>query len=277
MAGVEKVENGEYWRTVRLTSSGGTEVRGWIRVRHVPEKLSLEVSASVGLLPRLDAVLDAVKGLFGLYCDPGEVYGTLAPAMDKTLPGVCLPGTRVPGSFDAFETAVRAVLGQQITVAAAVTLAGRVAKAFGERADTGTGGLERFFPDTRAILAADASETSFETALGRLGVISRRARCILALAAALDGGLLVLSREADPGREIEKLLTLPGIGPWTAGYIAMRVLGHGDVFLSNDVGVKKALAGLFDKKAAAPAALEALAEAWRPWRSYATVNLWNSL
>jgi AraC family transcriptional regulator of adaptative response / DNA-3-methyladenine glycosylase II len=227
----------------------------------------LAVTVSEALLPVLPQVLTRVRHLFDLYCDPDEVYGTLQ-AMNRIRPGLCVMGTRLPGCFDAFETAVRAVLGQQITVKAASTLSTRLVHAYGMLMQTGIESLTHAFPSPEDIVAL---KDPVEDALGPLGIISARARTIHELARALARGDIVLDLCAQPEEEIEKLMAIRGIGSWTAGYIAMRTMGWPDSFLETDAGVKKALPGHTSKE------LAAMAEAWRPWRSYATINLWNTL
>ena len=260
--GVEVVRKGEYRRTVRLDN-----LYGWLRVGHRPQKNVLTVTVSEMLLPLLPRVLARVKCLFDLYCDPEAVYEVLLP-MNEIRPGLCRLGTRVPGCFDHFETAVRAVLGQQITVKAASTLAERLVKAYGGYVETGAEGLNRSFPRPEDILAL---EGPIETHLGPLGIISARAKTIYALAQAFVYGEIDFGSCARPEKEMKKLLALPGIGPWTAQYIAMRTMEWPDAFLETDAGVKRALLPYKSKE------LLQMAEAWRPWRSYATLNLWNSL
>ena len=208
-----------------------------------------------------------MRRLFDLDCNPDLIYETLQ-RMNELRPGLCVPGTRVPGCFDAFETAVRAILGQQITVKAASTLAGRLAERFGAPVKTGIEGLTRTFPGAEDILALG---DGIQEQLGVLGVISARSGSIRALAEALTSGAIDLSLSADPEQEMEKLQSLRGIGGWTAQYIAMRTMGWPDAFLETDVGVRHALTGYSARE------LLELAEQWRPWRSYATVNLWNTL
>jgi AraC family transcriptional regulator of adaptative response / DNA-3-methyladenine glycosylase II len=274
IAGVETVRDGEYLRTVRLRSrNSGTswEASGWLRVGNLPGKSSLAVTVSESLLPVMPQVLSRVRRLFDLHCDPDAVYRTLEP-MNLVAPGLCVPGTRVPGAFDPFETAVRAVLGQQITVRAAGTLAGRIAGELGEPVDTGMEGLSRVFPDPEILAIPDPeSPVSTEDRLGALGIIGSRSRAIVGLAAAVVWGKLDLDLLGDPADETVKLTSVRGIGGWTAGYMGMRAGGWPDVFLESDAGIRKALPGR------TPRELLALSEKWSPWRSYATVNLWNSL
>ena len=267
IAGVEMINDGEYSRAVRLQNAEGKYFRGWLRVGHRPAKNVLTVTVSETLLPVLPQVLSRVRRLFDLYCDPEAVYETLAP-MNGIRPGLCVLGTRVPGAFDAFETSVRAILGQQITVKAASTLAARLVEAYGTPVEAGTPGLTHVFPTPADILAL---EEPIEDCLGPLGIIAARARTIRELARAFTGADIDLNVSARPEEEIKKLLAIPGIGNWTAQYIAMRAMQWPDAFLETDAGIKKALAPHTPKE------LLKMAEAWRPWRSYATVNLWNTL
>lgn len=188
--------------------------------------------------------------------------------MNELAPNICVPGTRLPGCFDPFEMSVRAVLGQQITVKAARTLAMRLATVFGEKAFTPFAGLAFTFPQADRICALGVQ---IENHLGPLGITGAKSRSILALAKALTAGSITLSYRADPGPELEKLRKLPGFGPWTVQYVAMRVLGWPDAFPHTDYGVKKALSGMPAEE------ILSLSQAWRPWRSYATINLWNSI
>lgn len=267
ISGVEVVKNGEYMRTVNLVTAKGKRIYGWVRVGHKPEKNTLTVTVSETLLCVLPQVLARVRNLFDLYCDPDAVYKTLK-VMNDIRPGLCVLGTRVPGCFNMFEMAVRAVLGQQITVKAAGTLAARIVATYGTSVQTGIEGLTHIFPLPEDILALGGT---IENHLGSLGVIAARSRTIYGLALALTQGEIDFELCAEPETEIKKLLAVPGIGNWTAWYIAMRTMGWTDAFLETDVGVKRALEPYTPKEM-----LQA-AEAWRPWRSYATVSLWNSL
>ncbi len=264
IAGVEKVEEGQYYRTVQLKDRAGKEHSGWLRVARHSRKDALEVTLSDTLVPVLSQVLTGVRRLFDLYCDPEAVYETLR-VMDELQPGLCVKGRRVPGCFEPFEMAVRAILGQQITVRAAGTLAGRMAAELGTPVETGIPGLTRTFPTAEAVLSLGEN---LRERLGTLGVIAARSACIRALAQALEQGELHLDQTADPVAEMEKLLAIRGIGGWTAQYIAMRTMGWPDAFLETDAGVKHALPDRTPKERLA------LAERWRPWRSYAVMNLW---
>ena len=267
ISGVETIQNGQYLRTVRLPAGGQRIAAGWVRVGHRPQSNALTVTVDSTLLPVLPQVLARIRHLFDLYCDPDAIYEALS-VMNDIRPDLCVPGLRLPGCFDAFEMAVRAVLGQQITVKAAGTLAARLAEAYGPAIQTGLEGLGRLFPSPSEIMALPGPIGDH---LGPLGITGARAGTILELARlfAEDGPELNVC--AQPETAIKKLTGIVGIGSWTAQYIAMRALGWSDAFPHTDYGLKKALAPRTLKE------MLALAEAWRPWRSYAVVNLWNSL
>jgi AraC family transcriptional regulator of adaptative response / DNA-3-methyladenine glycosylase II len=267
ITGIEVVKNGEYMRTVHLENAEGKHIYGWIRVGHKPKKNALSVTVSETLLPVLSQVLARTRHLFDLYCDPDAVYETLR-AMNDIRPGLCVLGTRVPGCFNAFEMAVRAVLGQQITVKAASTLAARIVETYGTPIQTGIEGLTHIFPLPKDIITLDGA---IENHFGMLGVTAARSNTIYKLALALVQGEIDFDLCAQPEKEMKKLMAIRGIGSWTAQYIAMRTMEWPDAFLETDAGVKKALQPYTAKE------LLNMAEAWRPWRSYATVNLWNTL
>ncbi len=171
------------------------------------------------------------------------------------------PGLRVPGVWDPFELGVRAILGQQVSVAGASTLAGRIATRFGKTAAKGHATLTRLFPTPEEL--ADAN-------LDGIGLTTRRAATVINLARTVrdDATLLALDQPLD--KFVERIADLPGLGPWTAHYMAMR-LGHADAFPASDLGVRKALNTTSDKE------VLKLAERWRPYRAYATMHLWASL
>lgn len=256
--GVEEVEGGSYRRTVRLSRHGAAHA-GWIAVNDVAGKNALRVTVSAGLMPVLPPVLARVSHLFDLDCGPLAIADGLAGLAAGH------EGLRLPGAMDSFEVAVRAILGQQVTVAAARTLARRFAAAFGDPLETPFQALTTVFPDPERVAALSVD------AIASLGVIAGRARAILALARAVRDGEVVLSPASEPGATLDALRALPGIGEWTAQYIAMRALGWPDAFPHTDHGVKKAL-GEADAKRVLQRA-----EAWRPWRAYAVMHLWRIL
>jgi AraC family transcriptional regulator of adaptative response / DNA-3-methyladenine glycosylase II len=258
IAGVESVEGGHYRRTVRIGVDGKEHI-GWIEVSLSPKKPALRVAVSASLAKVLPPVLSRVKALMDLSCNPAEIAQALgALAKDR-------PGLRVPGAFDGFEMAVRAILGQQVTVVAARTVAGRFAAAFGDSADTPFESLNRIFPTAERVAGVPYGR------IARLGMPGARARTVIALARAVADGDLNLVPNADIEATLDKLRALPGVGEWTAQYIAMRALAWPDAFPHTDLVVKKALGETDARK------VLAAVEAWRPWRAYAVMHLWNSL
>ena len=259
LKGVERVDEEAYLRAVRL----GAHL-GWIRVRNAPERRALLVELTHSLVPVLPALLGRLRNLFDLSARPDVIAAHLA--RDRRLSGAIAsnPGLRVPGAFDGFELGVRAILGQQITVKGATTLAGRFVAAFGEPIETPHAAIDRLGPTAERISAATEDE------LAALGIVRARARSIIALAEAIASGRLTLEPGADPEGTMERLVALPGIGAWTAHYIAMRALRWPDAFPKEDVALRKRLGGVNAARA------EALSQEWRPWRSYATLHLWGS-
>lgn len=265
--GIDIVQDDTYMRTVHLVTSEGKHVYGWMRVGHRPHKNALSVTVSETLLPVLPQVLARVRHMFDLYCDPEAVYETLR-VMNEIRPGLCVLGTRLPGCFNAFEMVVRAVLGQQITVKAASTLTARIVDTYGTPVQTKIPGLTHVFPSPEDILALDGP---IENHFGPLGIITTRSKTIYELARAIVQKEIDFELPARPEEEIKKLMTIRGIGSWTAQYIAMRTMEWPDAFLETDAGVKKALYPLTSKE------LLEMSNVWHPWRSYATINLWNTL
>ncbi len=257
--GVEEVVGDTYRRSLRLPhgpaivelAEDGAAVRCRLELSD-PRDLGPAV-ARVRRLLDLDADPVAVDDVLGR--DP--VLGRLARTT---------PGRRAPGAVDGAELAIRAVFGQQVSVRAARTVAGRLTLAEGTALGVPSGGLTHLFPEASRIAgAADAS----------LPMPGSRRRTVRALAAALADGTLLLDAGVDREAALSQLRKLPGVGPWTAAYVALRVLGDPDVLLADDLGVRRAARalGLPDD----PAALRARGERWGPWRSYATHHLWASL
>jgi AraC family transcriptional regulator of adaptative response / DNA-3-methyladenine glycosylase II len=273
IAGIDAVSEGSYRRAVRLVNDGKV-CSGHIAVSPADGKDALAVNVSTSLLPVLPAVLMRVRALFDLDCEPSAVHDHLR-VMDEVVPGSNTLGVRVPGAFDSFEMAVRAILGQQVTVKAARTLANRMAETLGESVENPVAGLTRVFPSAETIAALPGP---VEDALGPLGVTGSRARAIRALAEAVATGAIELSPSAEVAVTMERLLALPGIGPWTAHYLAMRALAWPDAFPHTDYGVKLAFTQALGPGAdVSPKRILEIAEAWKPWRAYATMNLWRSL
>jgi AraC family transcriptional regulator of adaptative response / DNA-3-methyladenine glycosylase II len=257
LKGVELVRDDAYVRTAKLGSH-----KGWICVRHAPDRCALLVELTHSLTPVLPALMGRLRHVFDLTARPDVIAAKLM--QDEALADVVArnPGLRVPGAFDGFELAVRAILGQQVSVKGATTLAGRFVDAFGETFETPHAGLTSVSPTPERIAAAEVEE------LTALGIVQTRARSIIALAEEIATGRLALDAGARPNDTIEQLVALPGIGAWTAQYIAMRALRWPDAFPKEDLALRKNLGGVSAGRA------EELSQAWRPWRSYATLHLW---
>ncbi len=259
LPGIEAVDGLALRRTLALQHDGRRHA-GWLVARFVPERCELQVELSPTLAPALGPLLQRLRQAFDLDADPERIDAALAG-----LPVPARPGARLPGALDGFEVAVRAVLGQQVTVKAARTLAGRLVERYGAPIDTPYPGLQRLFPEAATLAAADPA------ALGALGIVRQRVGAIQALARAVAGGEIELHRAAPLEPTLEALRALPGIGEWTAQLIAMRALAWPDAWPASDIGLYQAL-GTRDPKRST-----ALAEAWRPWRAYAVVRLWQHL
>ncbi|MCC7415584.1 MAG: DNA-3-methyladenine glycosylase 2 family protein [Acidobacteria bacterium] len=259
LKGVEWIGGDAYWRTVRL---GG--VQGWIRVTSAQGKNALRLEFAHSLTPALPALLNRVRALFDLNARPDLISTHLAG--DVRLAGEVArnPGIRVPGAFEGFEIGLRAILGQQITVKGATTIAGRFVEAFGDPIVTPVAALHRLTPRASRVAAAGVGD------IARLGIVAARARSLIALAEAQRSHALCLDGGAHqrPEETIERLVELPGIGAWTAQYIAMRALQWPDAFPKEDVVIRANLGGITAKEA------EALSQPWRPWRSYAVMHVW---
>ncbi|TAL87964.1 MAG: DNA-3-methyladenine glycosylase 2, partial [Rhodanobacter sp.] len=262
LPGVEQVDDHSYMRVF-----GTAEAAGWLRLSAWPDSghaLKLELH---GVQPALLlALVTRLRRMFDLDADPRTIAATLgASKLLKPLLRKC-PGLRLPGGWDGFEIAVRAVLGQQVSVAAARTLATRIVQRYGDAPGTPLPlGLQRLFPTPTQLADAD---------LRAIGVTTARAATIRGIAQALLDGRV----DFHPERPLEdfaaRWAALPGIGAWTAHYIAMRALSHPDAFPAADLILRRAAAG--DAPALRTKALTALAEAWRPWRAYAVMHLWRA-
>jgi AraC family transcriptional regulator of adaptative response / DNA-3-methyladenine glycosylase II len=255
--GVEAIEDGEYRRALRLPH--GAAVAGL-----APGDAGVRVRLW-GADPRdVDDAARRLAALLDLALDPAEVLAALG---DAPVVGPLVrerPGLRLPGTTDPAELAVRAVIGQQVSVAGAATVAGRLATEHGERLAHPVGTVTHAFPSAEALAAADPAT---------LPMPRSRGRAIVGLAAALAAGDVDLSPGADPETAGAQLLALPGIGPWTADYVRMRGLGDRDAFPAADLGLRRALERL--GRDGSPRAALALAEAWRPLRAYGAQHLWS--
>jgi AraC family transcriptional regulator, regulatory protein of adaptative response / DNA-3-methyladenine glycosylase II len=256
--GVESVEDGEYARTLRLAHGTGTA-----RVRQADGHLDCTLRLTD--LRDLGSAVTRLRRLFDLDADPNAVSEVLGadPALAASVAAV--PGIRLPGSVDGAEIVTRAMIGQQISVAAARTALGNLAAALGEPLSTPDGSLTAVFP-APSVIATRGAEV--------LTGPRRRIDTVLRVNAALADGELDVHVGADEEELSHALQAFSGIGPWTAGYVAMRVLGAPDVLLSTDVALRKGAAAL--GLPTDPDALTARGNAWRPWRSYAGLHLWRA-
>jgi AraC family transcriptional regulator of adaptative response / DNA-3-methyladenine glycosylase II len=260
--GVERVEGDSYRRTIWLAGAAGT-----FAVRPGPGGDHLRATIRFPILAALPALVSRIRALLDLDADVEAIDAHLArdPLLAPLI--AARPGLRVPGAWDAFELAVRAILGQQISVAAARTLAARLVKAHGT-AVAGAydpGELQHLFPGPELVAQAD---------LTRLGLTRARAAALAALAALVRDDPARLSPRGDLEAVVAELTELPGIGPWTAQIIAMRALRAPDAFPASDLGLLRALGGVTLGRPGVAQVL-ARAEAWRPWRAYAVLHLWS--
>ena len=269
--GVEAVEDGRYRRTMRLPNGSGLLSVG-------PGDGYVDCELQLEDLRDLTAAVQRCRRLLDLDADPSAVTAALAASGTVLAPlALAHPGRRVPGHVDGNELALRAVLGQQVSVAAARRLGARLVAAYGKPLERTDGTLTHCFPTAETLAGADP---------GTLAMPRSRAAALTGLAGALASGDVSLDPGADRDRASAQLLALPGIGPWTVGYIRMRALSDPDAFLPGDVGVVEALerlgaagpgaagpGGAGARRRAVKAAAE-LAETWRPWRSYAVQHLW---
>ncbi|HBQ3886269.1 TPA: DNA-3-methyladenine glycosylase 2 [Klebsiella pneumoniae] len=249
VAGVERFHDGGYSR-----SFGVEGHRGLIHLAPDEEAQGLRVTLSPGLQPVAEICYARIGQLFDLACDPRQVaraLGSLAQAR---------PGLRLPGALDAFEQAVRAVLGQLVSVAMAARLTAKVAAGWGEPLAEAPGYV--LFPTPEALSRADPQ------ALKALGMPLRRAEALIHLARAALSGELPLTAPADIDAGLRQLQTLPGIGRWTANYFALRGWQAKDIFLPDDYLIKQRFPGM------TPAAIARYARRWQPMRSYALLHIW---
>lgn len=258
-AGVERVKGDSYRRTVSFGDAAGT-----IEVRNDPVKNALTLSVKLPDARKLQQITTRVRRLFDLESNPEEIATSLG--RDHLLRPLIVryPGLRVPGAWDPFEMAVRVILGQQVSVKGATTLAGRLAQKFGQPlAGFEVEGLTHISPRPEDIMDAD---------LSGLGIVGSRIRAIQTLARGIVEGQIDFSAGTDPDALVCVLESLPGIGSWTAQVIAMRVLGEPDAFPASDLGIVRALRN--SEKKLSERDVLARAEIWRPWRAYAALYLW---
>jgi AraC family transcriptional regulator of adaptative response / DNA-3-methyladenine glycosylase II len=256
--GVERVTADGYARTI--VHDGGA---GVVRVRHRPALRAVEVEVPADAGRAIPGLAARARHLLDLDADPMQIAAHLATdgRLDALIARHGVP--RLPGAWDPFELAVRAVIGQQVSVRAATTVAGRLAAALGAAVETDEPALDRLFPTPAALARLRPERASMPAA---------RTRAVAALAAAVEAGTIVLDAGGPAEETTARLRALPGIGPWTASYVALRGLGDPDAFPASDLGLRKGWGN--GDGLASVATLEAAAEPWRPWRGYAAMLLW---
>ena len=259
--GVEQAGPRFYRRTFRVGRSSGVA-----EIRPIPGKNALELRVPAVAAEDLLALAERARRVFDADADPAIIADHLRRDPLLASRTRLSAGVRLPGCWDPFEMGIRAILGQQITVAGARTLAGRLAALAGRRLAEGSDGLDRIFPDADAVSNAD---------LGSLGVPRSRARTLREFAAAFADGRFDRASAAGLAPLLEELTAIPGIGDWTAHYIAMRAFGEPDAFPAGDLGLRKAFAD--GGRPASARDLERMSQRWRPWRAYAAVSLWEGL
>ncbi|MCF7203391.1 DNA-3-methyladenine glycosylase family protein [Pseudomonas oligotrophica] len=258
LPGVESLGERRYSRSVRV----GT-LHGWIRIEPVAGAPVLALTLCDSLLPAAESLGARVRRMFDLDADPQVITAHLGrdPVLAPLL--AASPGLRVPAAYDPFEQAVRAVVGQQVSVKAAVTITRRLVERLGEPLPAAPDGVHLLFPSAEALAGAT---------LDNIGMPAKRLAALQHLAEAVAAGRLQLDIAAGADELVRQLCRLPGIGPWTAEYIALRGFGAADAFPSADLGLLKA--PLWGTEPPSANALAARAEAWRPWRAYAAVHIW---
>jgi AraC family transcriptional regulator of adaptative response / DNA-3-methyladenine glycosylase II len=264
--GVEIVTDSSYRRWVTIGAASG-----WVHAELDATRPGIVVNLDFALLPHVSEIVARLRALFDLDARPDLIDEHLRrdPALAKHVARV--PGMRVPGAFDAWELAVRAILGQQVSVRGATTVSGRLVQRFGEKvSESGSGsetpsGAVWTFPSAHVMARATADQVC------KIGIPGARGATIIALAEAIESGAVDLSPSAHVESTVAALQHVRGIGEWTAHYVAMRALRAPDMFLSSDLAAKKALGVTRPKEA------ELLSARWRPWRAYALMHLWHSL
>jgi AraC family transcriptional regulator of adaptative response / DNA-3-methyladenine glycosylase II len=259
--GVEIVADNIYRRTIAVGGASGV-----ICVAPT-DKNRVNVSVRFPNMAALPSIIARVRRVFDLAADPDTIGAHLS--LDPVLAPLisARPGLRVPGAWDGFELAVRAIFGQQITVPAATKLLGRLVALYGAPLPAAIGdgeGLSHLFPSPARLAKVD---------LATLGVPGARAMAVTSLAQAIAADPAIFSRAASLEATITKLRSLAGIGEWTAQYIAMRELREPDAFPAADIGLLRAMAAVFGRRPS-PSELLSRAERWRPWRAYAALHLW---
>jgi AraC family transcriptional regulator of adaptative response / DNA-3-methyladenine glycosylase II len=259
--GREQVRDGVYRRIFEQDGRPG-----WIEVTHDAKNEVLRLRVEPARTRCLPWIVDRTRRLLDLDADPLAIAAGLS--RERRMKALCRrrPGLRVPGAWDGFELAIRAILGQQVSVKGATTLSGRLVARFGAPIeDPLHAGLDRAFPSPEVLARAN---------LETIGMPARRADAIRIVSAAVADGQLALNDTDDPEAARESMMALPGIGPWTTEYVLMRALAQPDAFPASDLGLR---AAIDDDNRPGARALEEMSQAWRPWRAYAAMHLWSTL
>jgi DNA-3-methyladenine glycosylase II len=261
LAGGESLQPHGYGRRAQVDGQ-----RGWFRVQTLSGQHALQLHHSASLQSCLPALTARVRKMFDLDCPPQQISAHFAADAQLGPLVARNPGLRLPTALDPFEQAVRAIVGQQVTVKAAVTISGRLITRLGEPVQVADAPeIQRLFPSASAIAAAN---------LAGIGMPGKRVQTLQHFAARVASGALRLNLEAGYTAFIEQLCALPGIGTWTIEYIALRAFGEVNALPASDLGLLKA--PVWGTQGIDAKQLKARAEAWRPWRAYAAVHLWHN-
>lgn len=255
LQGVEQ-QDGEFYQRTLAVKHNGERLTGWIRLRPLAGQHSVELQVSPSLEPVADNVAQQVRRLLDLDAEPQQIAAGLGSLAENAI------GLRLPGCVNRFELVVRAILGQLVSVKMAATLATRLTQRWGEPVSTPFAALTHLFPSPATVGQLTVDD------LRGIGVQAKRAACLIGLAQAVEEGRLPLDEMTDARDGIKMLLAMPGIGSWTASYVAMRAWSAPDVFLGGDYLIKQRFPGM------TPGKIARYAEIWQPWRTYATLHLW---
>ncbi|TKB45115.1 DNA-3-methyladenine glycosylase 2 family protein [Thalassotalea mangrovi] len=275
--GVEHVDESSYQRSIEIAG-----IKGWFKVTSLTDSelklnaLNLEVYLTDYSV--LDQVVNRVRQMFDLDCDLKQIRETLSKDQRLAIIVADTPGLRLPGCWDIFEFTIRAILGQQITVKAATTLAGRIAKRFGAMVslpDNLNAKVDNLFPTIDSMMVQCFGDSCDKKDFQDLGITSTRQNTLINWLGFYQSHQQWFNPQVDFDRFVNLLCQQKGIGPWTAHYIAMRGVGVVDAFPAEDLGIIKALA--IDNVRPKKTEILASAEKWRPWRAYAAIYLWHSL
>jgi len=255
LQGIEQ-QDGDYYQRTLAVIHNGVRLTGWLRLRPLADINSVELEISPSLEPVTDSVAKQVRRLLDLDAQPLLIAEGLGPLAENAV------GLRLPGCINRFELTVRAILGQLVSVKMAATLATRLTEKWGEPVSTPFAALTHLFPSPAAMAKLTVDD------LRGIGVQAKRAACLINIAQAVEEGRLPLDDITDVLEGVRLLLGMPGIGSWTASYVAMRAWSAPDVFLGGDYLIKQRFPGM------TPGKIARYAEVWKPWRTYATLHLW---